>query len=109
MSINLDLWRGRSVFVTGHTGFKGGWLTLWLHHLAAKVHGYALDPPTTPSLFETARIKSLLASDTRADLADLAQLKSAFEQRNPKSYSTWQRQPLVRESYRDPLARWPPM
>src|SRR5438034_6236549 len=71
VSINADLWRGRRVFVTGHTGFKGGWLTLWLHHLAASVHGFALDPPTMPSLFETARIKSLLASDTRADLADL--------------------------------------
>ena len=103
VSINVDLWRGRSVFVTGHTGFKGGWLTLWLHHLAANVHGFALEPPTTPSLFDTARIKSFLASDTRADLADLAQLKSAFDAAQPEVVFHLAAQSLVRESYRDPL------
>jgi len=103
VSANADLWRGRSVFVTGHTGFKGGWLALWLHHLSANVHGFALDPPTTPSLFETARIKSLLASDTRADLADLAELESAFAAAQPEVVFHLAAQSLVRESYRDPL------
>jgi len=103
MNVNPALWQGRSVLVTGHTGFKGGWLALWLHQLGAKVHGYALNPPTDPSLFEVARIKSVLASDTRADLADLAQLRSAFKTAQPEVVFHLAAQPLVRESYRDPL------
>ncbi|MBE0619359.1 MAG: CDP-glucose 4,6-dehydratase [Burkholderiales bacterium] len=103
MSIDPDLWRGRSVMLTGHTGFKGGWLTLWLHHLGAKVHGYALGPPTEPCLFEVARVGSVLASDTRADLADLVQLKSTLGKAQPEVLFHLAAQPLVRESYRDPL------
>lgn len=103
MTVNPALWQGRSVLVTGHTGFKGGWLTLWLHQLNANVHGYALNPPTDPSLFEVARVKSVLSSDTRADLADLAQLMSAFKTAQPEVVFHLAAQPLVRESYRDPL------
>jgi len=103
VSANSALWQGRSVLVTGHTGFKGGWLALWLHQLGATIHGYALGPPTEPSLFEVARIGALLASDTRADLADLARLKSAFEMTRPEVVFHLAAQPLVRESYRDPL------
>lgn len=103
MALNPGFWRDRSVLVTGHTGFKGGWLTLWLHQMGTNVHGYALDPPTKPSLFEVARIKSLLASDTRADLADLAQLKSAFKTAQPEVVFHLAAQPLVRKSYGDPL------
>ena len=100
---NSSFWRGRSVFVTGHTGFKGGWLTLWLHRLSAKVNGYALNPPTEPSLFEVARIRSILTSDTRANLADLARLKSSLSEAQPEVVFHLAAQPLVRESYRDPL------
>jgi CDP-glucose 4,6-dehydratase len=89
--------------VTGHTGFKGGWLSLWLHRLGAAVHGYALDPPTHPSLFEVARIGSAVVSDTRADLADSAQLKSTFQRAQPDVVFHLAAQPLVREGYRDPL------
>ena len=103
MSIGSAHWRGRSVLVTGHTGFKGGWLTLWLHQLGAMVHGYALNQPTKPALFEVARIGSVLASDMRADLANLAQLKSAFNEAQPEVVFHLAAQPLVRESYRDPL------
>ena len=103
VSVNSALWRGCSVFVTGHTGFKGSWLALWLHQLGAKVHGYALDPPTEPSLFEVARIRSLLASDTRADLADIARLKLALSAAQPAVLFHLAAQPLVREGYRDPL------
>jgi CDP-glucose 4,6-dehydratase len=103
VNINADFWCGRSVFVTGHTGFKGGWLTLWLHQLGAKVHGYALDPPTEPALFEVARVATVLASDMRADLADLAQLKSALRKAQPEVIFHLAAQPLVRESYVDPL------
>lgn len=94
---------GKRVLVTGHTGFKGGWLALWLHRLGATVQGYALDPPTEPSLFETAGIAGILASDTRADLADLARLKSALNEGQPEIVFHLAAQPLVRASYRDPL------
>ncbi len=103
VSMNTALWYGRSVFVTGHTGFKGGWLTLWLHQLGAKVYGYALSPPTEPSLFEVAGVGTVLASDTRADLADLTHLKSTLNKTQPEVIFHLAAQSLVRESYRDPL------
>ncbi len=91
------------MLITGHTGFKGGWLALWLHRRGAAVHGYALGPPTRPALFEVARIGSVLDSDTRADLADLARLKSALEKSQPEVVFHLAAQALVRESHRDPL------
>lgn len=94
---------GKRVFVTGHTGFKGGWLTLWLHRLGATVHGYGLNPPTEPSLFETADVGTALATDTRADLADLARLKMALDSARPEIIFHLAAQPLVLASYRDPL------
>jgi CDP-glucose 4,6-dehydratase len=96
-------WHGRSVLVTGHTGFKGGWLSLWLKTLGADVHGYALDPPTDPSFFEVARVGGLLASDTRGDLAHLDGLTAAVASARPEVVFHLAAQPLVRESYRDPL------
>jgi len=96
-------WGHRSVLVTGHTGFKGGWLALWLHRLGAAVHGFALHPPSNPSLFEVARLDSILATDTRADLSDFARLKAAFANARPEVVFHLAAQPLVRESYRDPL------
>lgn len=101
--MNPAFWRGRSVFVTGHTGFKGGWLSLWLQALGARVHGYALDPATQPSLFEIAGVASRIASDTRGDLADLGRLTSTFVDAQPSVVFHLAAQPLVRESYRDPL------
>jgi CDP-glucose 4,6-dehydratase len=103
VSASSARWRGRSVLLTGHTGFKGGWLALWLHDLGAAVHGYALDPLTNPSLFDVAGIGAPLASDVRADLSDLARLKSVFGQAQPDVVFHLAAQPLVRESYRDPL------
>jgi CDP-glucose 4,6-dehydratase len=97
----LAIWKGRQVLVTGHTGFKGGWLALWLGRLGAQVHGYSLAPPTEPNLFDVARVGSLLASDVRADLADLARLKSAFAAARPDVVFHLAAQPLVREGYRD--------
>lgn len=101
--ISQEAWRGRSVLVTGHTGFKGGWLTLCLHELGARVHGFALEPKSAPSLFESARVGSILVSDARADLADRQRLKEAFEHARPEVVFHLAAQPLVRESYRDPL------
>lgn len=94
---------GRRVLVTGHTGFKGGWLALWLRRLGATVHGYALAPSTTPSLFEAARVGAAVESDIRADLADLRRLRSAFEAAQPEVVFHLAAQPLVRASYAEPL------
>ena len=95
--------RDRSVVVTGHTGFKGGWLSLWLADLGAQVHGYALAPPTEPNLFEVGQVAQALATDTRADLADLAALTATLERSRPEVVFHLAAQPLVSEGYRDPL------
>ena len=99
----MTTWSGTPIFLTGHTGFKGGWLALCLHGLGAKVHGYALDPHTAPNVFDVARVADVLASDTRADLADLAALKAALAAARPKVVFHLAAQPLVRASYADPL------
>src|SRR6516164_961268 len=74
-TMNRSFWKGRRVFLTGHTGFKGSWLSLWLEALGAKVTGYALDPPTRPSLFEQANLASSVDS-IYADIRDVQQLKT---------------------------------
>ena len=94
---------GKSVLVTGHTGFKGGWLALWLQRLGARLHGFALDPPTTPSLFEAASIGSVLESDTRGDIADLPALHSIVGRTRPEVIFHFAAQPLVRASYCSPV------
>jgi len=96
-------WQDQSVFLTGHTGFKGSWLSLWLHSLGAAVHGYALDPPTEPSIFEAADVAGVLASDVRADLADLDALTAAMQAARPEVVFHLAAQPLVRASYTDPI------
>ena len=95
--------RDRSVLLTGHTGFKGGWLAWWLASVGARVHGYALAPPTQPNVFDVAQVAQALASDTRADLADLGALRATLEQYRPEVVFHLAAQPLVREGYRDPL------
>lgn len=96
-------WAGRRVFVTGHTGFKGGWLSLWLDSLGAQVHGYALSPPTTPSLFEEARIGDRLAGHTIGDVRDPAALGAALDAARPDIVFHVAAQPLVRTSYIEPV------
>ncbi|MBS2034849.1 CDP-glucose 4,6-dehydratase [bacterium] len=98
-----SFWHKRKVFLTGHTGFKGSWLALWLTQLGAEVHGYALDPQTEPSLYLAAEVARGLASDTRGDLANLSQLREAIRAAQPEIVFHLAAQPLVRESYRDPL------
>jgi CDP-glucose 4,6-dehydratase len=100
--VSPDFWRGRRVFLTGHTGFKGSWLTLWLRRLGADVTGYALAPETAPSLFETARagdgIRSILA-----DVRDLEGLRSAMTESRAEVVFHLAAQSLVRESYARPV------
>ena len=101
--VNRDFWQGRSVFLTGHTGFKGSWLALWLHRAGAKVHGLSLAPPTQPSLFVEAGVESLMATSTLADVRDLAALQAAMVAARPDVVFHLAAQPLVRFSYADPL------
>ncbi|WP_043692813.1 CDP-glucose 4,6-dehydratase [Luteibacter sp. 9133] len=103
MTLAPDAWRNRSVFVTGHTGFKGGWLSLLLDRLGARVHGYALDPDPSPSMFDVANVARSLVSDIRADLADLASLRNAVSDARPEVLIHLAAQPLVRQSYLAPL------
>ncbi|MEI8371974.1 MAG: CDP-glucose 4,6-dehydratase [Planctomycetota bacterium] len=93
---------GRSVFVTGHTGFKGSWLSIWLHALGARVTGYALAPPTSPSNFEASGIRDLLAAHHEADLRDSASLHIALKAASPDVVFHLAAQPIVRESYANP-------
>ncbi|RME71121.1 MAG: CDP-glucose 4,6-dehydratase [Planctomycetota bacterium] len=100
--MRANFWRGRRVWITGHTGFKGAWLALLLHHLGAEVHGYALEPPTEPSLFEQAGIASAI-EDVRADICDRDALDRALEAARPGIVFHLAAQSLVRASYEDPL------
>jgi CDP-glucose 4,6-dehydratase len=98
------LWKGTRVFLTGHTGFKGGWLALWLARLGAEVRGYALDT-TSPNLFTTARIGELL-DDVRGDIRDRDALNRAMHEFAPDVVFHLAAQPLVRLSYADPLGTY---
>lgn len=99
----MGFWHGKKVFVTGHTGFKGSWLCLWLHKLGAEVHGYALEPPTSPSLFELANVVELLASHQVADIRDGLTVLAGLQSVQPEIVIHMAAQPLVRDSYQIPV------
>jgi len=100
------VWRDRSVFLTGHTGFKGAWLALWLAGLGARVSGYALPPATTPSLFALAGVRDALSGHHLADVRDAAALARAVREAEPEVVFHLAAQPLVRLSYREPVETW---
>ena len=100
--MNLGFWKDRSVFITGHTGFKGAWLCLWLHHMGARVTGYALEPPTDPSLFKLANMGAEV-TDLRGDVRDAAALESAIKKAEPEIILHLAAQSLVRVSYQEPV------
>ena len=102
LAMNPAFWRGKRVFLTGHTGFKGSWLSLWLCALGAEVNGYALNPPTNPSLFEVANVAGDMKS-VIGDVRDLDALQKAMQEANPEIVIHMAAQPLVRYSYTNPV------
>lgn len=102
VEISKNFWKNKKVFLTGHTGFKGSWMSLWLLQLEAKVVGYAKDIPTTPSLFEELKLEKDMHSIT-GDVRDLENLKKHITQANPDLVIHMAAQPLVRYSYLQPV------
>ncbi len=100
--IDPEFWQGKRVFVTGHTGFKGSWLCLWLEQLGAVVQGYALTPPTEPSLFQVADVVSGMSSEI-ADIRDAETLHNTLQAFRPEIVIHMAAQPLVRLSYSEPV------
>jgi CDP-glucose 4,6-dehydratase len=100
--ISQDFWKGKRVFLTGHTGFKGSWLSLWLTSLGAEVKGYALNPPTSPSLFNEAKIESIVTSEI-GDIRNQDKLHKSMTTFNPDILLHMAAQPLVRYSYDNPV------
>jgi CDP-glucose 4,6-dehydratase len=101
----VNPWKDRRVFLTGHTGFKGGWLALWLAGKGAKIRGYALDPSTQPNLFNGARISDVL-DDDRGDIRDYPKLEASLVDFEPEVVFHLAAQPLLRRSYSDPLGTY---
>ncbi|MHB8899056.1 MAG: CDP-glucose 4,6-dehydratase [Thermoguttaceae bacterium] len=103
MSMRFDeVFRDRSVFVTGHTGFKGSWLCLWLASLGARVTGYALEPPTEPNHFSVAGIGEFLQESHVADIRDLDRLEAAIKRAEPDLVLHLAAQSIVRAGYQQP-------
>ncbi|QNJ30618.1 CDP-glucose 4/6-dehydratase [Synechococcus sp. PROS-9-1] len=106
MGIDSTFWNGRRVLLTGHTGFKGSWLALWLCQLGAEVHGLGLQPDTNPSLFGQLDLAKQLSGHHLLDIRDAAALASLVASCQPEVVLHLAAQPLVRRSYRDPLGTW---
>jgi CDP-glucose 4,6-dehydratase len=101
----VKTWQGRRVFLTGHTGFKGSWLALWLSRLGAHIRGYALDPCTDPNLFNLARVNTVV-EDVRGDVRDYAKLEASLTEFAPEVVFHLAAQPIVRRSYADPIGTY---
>lgn len=103
--VERGFWQNKKVFVTGHTGFKGSWLGLWLHSLGASVTGYALDPPTQPNLFQLYKMETKIHSII-GDIREKERLQSALLSADPDIIIHMAAQPLVRDSYHHPVATY---
>ena len=103
MAINKTFWQGgKKVLLTGHTGFKGSWLALWLQDMGAEVSGYALEAPTDPSLFSLAKVANNMHHIV-GDIRDGQNLKKVVQEVKPEIVFHLAAQPLVRYSYREPV------
>ena len=100
--LDASFWRGRRVFLTGHTGFKGSWLSLWLNALGAEVTGYALPPPTVPNLFEQAGVAATMHS-IEGDIRDFSHLSRVIDACRPEIVLHLAAQSVVRRGYDDPI------
>ncbi len=105
LDVNPKFWQGRTVLLTGHTGFKGSWLALWLQSLGAKVIGYSMPPPTQPSLFDLARVGQDMIS-VLGDVRDFQHLERAIRIYQPTIVIHMAAQALVRRSYADPVGTY---
>lgn len=103
--VNPAFWAGKRVLLTGHTGFKGSWLALWLQAMGAQITGYALTPPTTPSLFDAANVGQGMSS-VLGDIRDLSAVQRAFAEHQPEIVIHMAAQSLVRRSYQDPVTTY---
>jgi CDP-glucose 4,6-dehydratase len=101
----VNIWQGRRVLVTGHSGFKGGWLSHWLARRGAVVRGYSLDPSTQPNMFTTASVKTVV-DDVRGDIRDYAQMEAAVSEFAPEVIFHLAAQPIVMRSYAEPLTTY---
>ncbi len=101
--MNSNFWQGKRVLITGHTGFKGSWLSLWLSQLGAHVSGYSLAPPTSPSNFVTSRVAEKLHTSIEADIRDLDAITNCIAKLQPEIVFHMAAQPLVRQSYQNPV------
>lgn len=101
----MKTWKGRRVFLTGHTGFKGSWLALWLSQRGAKVRGYALDPCTEPNMFNLSSVDAVV-QDVRGDVRDYSKLEASMTEFAPEVVLHLAAQPLVRRSYADPVGTY---
>lgn len=103
MDIKNKFWINKKVLVTGHTGFKGGWISHWLCELGASVHGYSLESPTQPNFFTETHLSNRLASSTIGDVRNVALLTSSLKKAEPDIIIHMAAQPLVRDSYNAPV------